>query len=313
MLIGGSAILERADTGDASNTNGAFSFEAAVGPYTVVFSYIGYNRVSANDPQAFEGKVTLLEITLLPEAIEVGEVVVDVALLLDNETGLLRERSRANAISEAISAQTIRRSGSGDAAAALTKVTGASVVDGRYGYLRGLGVRYANTMLNGGTLPSADPDRKAFQLDLFPATLGSSLAKYSGPYFTPTNYTGAFGTNNWAYGWTALDHLGYLGEALSTSTEASTDDLPCSISLAQIYPSPFNTATAIEFAIERAQRVLLAVDDMVGRQVALLEDGQGEADIHGVDFDASTLPSGLYVYCLRTTRSVIARKMMLLD
>ncbi len=167
--------------------------------------------------------------------------------------------------------------------------------------------------MDGGTLPSADPDRKAFQLDLFPAALRSPLAKYSDPYFTPTSYMGAFGTNNWAYGWTALDHLGYLGEIPVTAIETGIEELPFSVSLAQNYPNPFNPVTAIEFAIHRAQRVVLAVYDVMGRQVALLENGQRDAGTHRFNFDASALASGLYVYRLQATRSVIARKMMLLN
>ena len=95
----------------------------------------------------------------------------------------MRERSRAIAVSDAISAQAISRSGSGDAAAAMTKVTGASVVGGRYVYIRGLGDRYASTTLNGSALPSADPDRKAFQLDLFPAALLENIVTLK--TFTP--------------------------------------------------------------------------------------------------------------------------------
>ncbi|MCB1129387.1 MAG: TonB-dependent receptor, partial [Verrucomicrobiae bacterium] len=57
----------------------------------------------------------------------------------------------------------------GDAAEALSKVTGATVADGKYAVVRGLADRYTFTTLNGLELPSADPDRKAFQLDLMPS------------------------------------------------------------------------------------------------------------------------------------------------
>ena len=182
-LIGAAAVIEGTSTGDASDINGAFSFEAAVGTHTVVFSYIGYNRVTVNDVQVSESEVTHLEIALFPDAIQMGEVVVEATSILNNEAGLLRERSRAIAVSDAISAQAISRSGSGDAAAAMTKVTGASVVGGRYVYIRGLGDRYASTKLNGSALPSADPDRKAFQLDLFPAALLENIVTLK--TFTP--------------------------------------------------------------------------------------------------------------------------------
>ena len=51
----------------------------------------------------------------------------------------------------------------------MERVTGASVQGGQYVFVRGLGDRYANTQLNGAVLPTADPDRRAVQFDLFPA------------------------------------------------------------------------------------------------------------------------------------------------
>ncbi|CAN5206154.1 hypothetical protein BH23BAC3_BH23BAC3_32060 [soil metagenome] len=77
----------------------------------------------------------------------------------------------------------ISRTGSSDAAEAMTKVTGASVVDGKYVYIRGLGDRYSSTHLNGSELPSADPDKKSFQLDLFPSSLLENLVTVK--TFTP--------------------------------------------------------------------------------------------------------------------------------
>ena len=67
--------------------------------------------------------------------------------------------------------ETFGRLGLGDAADALTKLTGASVQDGKYVVVRGLSDRYNTTTLNGATLPSADPNRKSVQLDQFPTDL----------------------------------------------------------------------------------------------------------------------------------------------
>ncbi len=57
----------------------------------------------------------------------------------------------------------------------MKKVTGASVVGGKYVYIRGLGERYSSTMLNGAELPSADPDKKSFQLDLIPGNMLNNI------------------------------------------------------------------------------------------------------------------------------------------
>ncbi|MBT6379590.1 MAG: TonB-dependent receptor plug domain-containing protein [Opitutales bacterium] len=61
--------------------------------------------------------------------------------------------------------------GLGNAAEALSKVTGTSIQDGKYVIVRGLSDRYNTTTLNGSTIPSADPNRKSVQLDQFPTDL----------------------------------------------------------------------------------------------------------------------------------------------
>jgi outer membrane receptor protein involved in Fe transport len=85
----------------------------------------------------------------------------------------------------------ISRTASGDAAEAMQKVTGATVVDNKYVYVRGLGERYSITQLNGAELPSSDPDRKAFQFDMIPANLLDNIKTVK--TFTPDkpgNFTG---------------------------------------------------------------------------------------------------------------------------
>lgn len=182
-LIGATATIDGSSLGDATDLNGRYEFVAEPGTYTMKFAYLGFSTVIVENVTVIEGEITRLEIELLPEALSYGEVVVTADIVEGSEAGLLRERAKSVAVSDAISSESISRSGSGDAAAAMTKVTGASVVGGRYVYIRGLGDRYANTTLNGSTLPSADPDRKAFQLDLFPAALLDNIVTLK--TFTP--------------------------------------------------------------------------------------------------------------------------------
>ncbi len=88
---------------------------------------------------------------------------------------LLEERQEAVGVTDAIGAEQIRRSGDSNAAGAMKRVTGLSVVDGRYVYVRGLGERYSATTLNGSTLPSPEPERRVVPLDLLPTGLLSSV------------------------------------------------------------------------------------------------------------------------------------------
>ncbi|MFW5701645.1 MAG: TonB-dependent receptor domain-containing protein, partial [Bacteroidota bacterium] len=115
------------------------------------------------------GEVYNLTASLKDETIMTDEVVVTAKAVRTTEAALLKERQKAEAFSDAISAEDISRGGSGDAADAIKKVTGATTVGGKHVYIRGLGDRYSSTQLNGANLPTADPDKKSVHLDLFPS------------------------------------------------------------------------------------------------------------------------------------------------
>lgn len=82
---------------------------------------------------------------------------------------LLVERAKEAAATEAIGAEQISKTGVSDAGSIVNKVSGASVVDGKFAVIRGLSDRYVTTTLNGAEIPSADPYRRSASLDLFPA------------------------------------------------------------------------------------------------------------------------------------------------
>ena len=79
-------------------------------------------------------------------------------------------------ISSFLMPEDFERSGDGDAAAALRRVTGISLVGGRFIYVRGLGERYSSALLNGMPLPSPEPLRRVAPLDLFPSSILESAA-----------------------------------------------------------------------------------------------------------------------------------------
>ena len=107
-----------------------------------------------------------------------GEIIEieDESLSEDSESGLLLERQFKAVVSDSISSQEMSKSPGSTAASAVSRVVAATVVDGRYLYLRGLGDRYVNVLFNGARLPSTELDRQAIPLHLFPKALLSSLA-----------------------------------------------------------------------------------------------------------------------------------------
>jgi outer membrane receptor protein involved in Fe transport len=95
----------------------------------------------------------------------------------------------ATGIVSAVSAEQISRSPDSDAAAAVQRVSGVTVQDGKYVAVRGLGERYTTTSLNGSRLPSPEPERKVVPLDLFPSGLLQAIT--TSKTFTP-NQPGDF-------------------------------------------------------------------------------------------------------------------------
>lgn len=89
-----------------------------------------------------------------------------------------------------LTSEDLARTGDDNAALALTRLTGLSVVSGRFVYVRGLGDRYSSALLNGSPLPSPEPLRRQVPLDLFPSNIldGAAVQKTFSP-----NYPGEFG------------------------------------------------------------------------------------------------------------------------
>ncbi len=87
---------------------------------------------------------------------------------------------------------------------------------------------------------------------------------------------------------------------------------PADFALDQNYPNPFNPSTSIRYSVPEAGNVKLAVYNLVGEEVAVIVNGYTEAGQFDVSFDASNLPSGVYLYKLQSANSVQTKKMMLL-
>ena len=163
----------------------------SAGTHVVVVQMLGYARKTVTGVVVGADSVTNLDISMEFAALELDELVVEAAVETGSTTALLAERRSEAFVVDAIGADQISRSPDGDAAAALKRVPGLSVVDGRFAYVRGLGERYSGTTLNGAPLASPMPDRKAVPLVVVPSGLLRSIvtAKSYSPD-QPADYAG---------------------------------------------------------------------------------------------------------------------------
>ena len=95
--------------------------------------------------------------------------------LLSSAALTAAERREQSQVAEFLDAEMISRIGDSDVAAALKRVTGLTLVDNKFIYVRGLGERYSSTLLNGAMVPSPDPTRNVVPLDMFPTGIIDSL------------------------------------------------------------------------------------------------------------------------------------------
>jgi hypothetical protein len=109
--------------------------------------------------------------------------------------------------------------------------------------------------------------------------------------------------------WEAAETLGKLTLASETGLAVRSAANPESFRLDQNYPNPFNPETMIRFHVKKPGRVTLKIHDLSGRDVATLADAPYSAGSHAVRFDASGLPSGIYVYTITMGNFTASRKM----
>ena len=147
------------------------------GTYTLVFTKDGYVKQVKSGVLVSGGQLTEVDAALAGEFTDLDEFVVQDLMQFGSgsELALLKLRSESTALLDSVGAELMSRAGAGDAAAALRLVAGASIQGGKFAVIRGLPDRYVSSQLNGVRLPSADENKRAVELDQFPAAVIESI------------------------------------------------------------------------------------------------------------------------------------------
>ena len=168
-LVGSSEVVY-------TDVDGRYTIELAPGRHQLKVTMDGYQERLVDVDVAPGRPLTAdvsLPMTKFSEEVTVTAASVD-AVSSTQEAQLVQRRN-AQVITDNMGAQEMKSNGDSDAAAALARVTGLSVVDGQFIFVRGLGERYSNTTLGGSIVPTTEPDKKVVPLDLFPTSLIDSV------------------------------------------------------------------------------------------------------------------------------------------
>ncbi|MGQ0701425.1 MAG: TonB-dependent receptor domain-containing protein [Panacagrimonas sp.] len=179
------AQIRAADARTSANADGYFELKLPRGTWDVTVSHPQKKLVRVFEAQRVSPNLdagvnlSLSERRAAPTGAGIEEVVATARYTPDTSTAL--ERS-SDTVLDAISEQEIAIAGDSDAAAALTRVTGVTIVNDLV-FVRGLGDRYSATYVNRGEVPSPDPSRRAIGLNIFPTDIlgGISVQKTYSP------------------------------------------------------------------------------------------------------------------------------------
>ncbi len=174
--LSGARVFVRGQRVEAeTDAQGRFRVELPVGTHALSVLRSGYASRSLSDVVVSAEGPAQVDVELVEAGLALADFNVMVPRIDGGTATLLAERADSSDVLDSVSAEEMSRRGDGSAASALKRVTGLTVVGGRYVYVRGLGERYSMTTLNGATLPSPEPDKRVVPLDLFPTAVLESV------------------------------------------------------------------------------------------------------------------------------------------
>lgn len=169
----------------ATNVDGRYTLRAVpAGERTLTVSAFNYQNKTVSGVNVAAGGVATTDVTLAAgSAVALTGLTVTGTRERGSVNRALDEQRTAIGVVNSTTREQIARSPDGDAARAVQRVSGVTVQDGKYVFVRGLGERYTTASLNGARIPSPDPEKKVVPLDLFPSNLLESIT--TSKTFTP--------------------------------------------------------------------------------------------------------------------------------
>jgi hypothetical protein len=176
-LIGAAVMVEGTTIGASTDLDGNYTITGVKpGTHNLICSYISYKPHTEENVVIQEGSgPTIVNLRLYPDGMDLDEFNFVAKANTKTESALLLMKKSSTNVIDGISSEQFSKTGDGNAAAALKRVTGLSVEGGKYVYVRGLSDRYSMTTLNNAEIPGLDPDRNTVQMDIFPSNIIEQL------------------------------------------------------------------------------------------------------------------------------------------
>jgi len=178
-IVGATVLLESGKAGVNTDVEGNYFLLVEKDKrYSIIISRVGYQTKVVNDVLA-GGESAVVNVTIGKTNTQLTNVVV-IASSVRQESiaALYTTQKNSSSISDAISAEAIRKSPDRNTGEVLKRVSGASIQDDKFVVIRGLSERYNAALLNNSVLPSTEPDKKAFAFNIIPSSLVDNITIY---------------------------------------------------------------------------------------------------------------------------------------
>ena len=172
-----SIVIDGATIGGRSVIDGRFTVAGVpAGSVDLTVRRLGYAPKTITGIAVKSGQTVEQDIALDAATVTLSTTVVSASAERGTVTEALDRQRNASAIVNFVTAEQITKSGDGDAAQAVKRVSGVTLQSGRYVFVRGLGDRYTTASLDGARIPSPEPEKKVVPLDLFPSSLLETIS-----------------------------------------------------------------------------------------------------------------------------------------
>jgi hypothetical protein len=119
-------------------------------------------------------------------------------------------------------------------------------------------------------------------------------------------------SGGWSYLWGCYINGQKYGDTVLVTVDDEVQNHPTAFNLYQNYPNPFNPSTIINYEVKDAGLVSIKVYDILGAEVKSLVNESRDAGMYDIEFNASTLPSGVYIYTMQINGFLSSKKMLLM-